>query len=76
MGDSAIIIRTVTQVHPGQHLPVSRAMRRHLLEAIPQAGVEIPFPHYVLIHQNAQGEPIEGPPPPWGPTAPTRPSGP
>jgi small-conductance mechanosensitive channel len=57
MGDSAIIIRTVTQVHPGQHLPVSRAMRRHLLEAIPQAGVEIPFPHYVLIHQNAQTGP-------------------
>ncbi|MCK6570345.1 mechanosensitive ion channel family protein [Myxococcota bacterium] len=82
MGDSAVIIRTVTQVHPGQHLPVSRAMRRHLLEAIPQAGVEIPFPHYVLIHQNAQAGPgpVDGPPlapgGPPGPMTPTTPSGP
>lgn len=51
-GDAAVMVRTVTQVHPGSHIPVARAMRRHLLAACTTHGVEIPFPHIVVIQQN------------------------
>jgi small-conductance mechanosensitive channel len=50
-GETAVSVRTVTQVHPGSHLPVARAMRRHLLAACAVHGVEIPFPHLVVIQQ-------------------------
>lgn len=52
-GDTAVSVRTVTQVHPGSHLPVARAMRRHLLAACATHGVEIPFPHLVVIQQTS-----------------------
>ena len=58
-GDTAVVVRTVTQVHPGSHIPVARAMRRHLLEACERHAVEIPYPHLVVIHQNS---PPDAPP--------------
>jgi hypothetical protein len=51
-GDTAVTVRTITQVHPGSHLPVARALRRHLLAACAAHGVEIPYPHLVVIQQN------------------------
>lgn len=50
-GDAAVNVRTVTRVQPSSHLQVGRAMRKHLLAACADHKVDIPYPHFVLIHR-------------------------
>lgn len=53
-GASELLIRTVTRVKPGTHLPVARAWRKMIHEAFRDSGVEIPYPHQVNIRREAQ----------------------
>lgn len=50
-GASELLIRTVTRVKPGCHLPVERDLRKRIKEAFDQNNIEIPFPRRVLIMQ-------------------------
>ncbi|NJN75116.1 MAG: mechanosensitive ion channel family protein [Synechococcaceae cyanobacterium RL_1_2] len=47
-GESDLVIRTSTKVKPGQHLVVSRLVRKLIKEAFDREGIEIPFAQRVL----------------------------
>ncbi len=54
-GDSALVVRTVTKVRPGTHLPVERAYRRLVKERFEACDVSIPFPQLDLHPKGAEG---------------------
>lgn len=47
-GESAIAIRLVCKVEPGEQWATSRAIRGRLIEAFDREGIEIPFPQRVV----------------------------
>lgn len=75
-GDSAITIRSVLKVHPGEQWAAAREVRKRLKPAFDHAGIEFPFPqHDVWIRESpatgrssksttphfpSKGEPTEG----------------
>ncbi|MDP6942882.1 MAG: mechanosensitive ion channel family protein [Myxococcota bacterium] len=56
LGDSAVVVRVTAKVQPGAQWEVERELNRRLLEALIDAGVDIPFPQQVVWHQNAPQE--------------------
>ncbi|HUU61080.1 MAG TPA: mechanosensitive ion channel family protein [Acidimicrobiia bacterium] len=51
LGDSAVTIRLVLKVEPGEQWAVARLARRRIKDALDAAGVEIPFPQRaVWVH--------------------------
>ena len=54
-GESELLIRTVTRVKPGCHLPVERDLRRRIKTAFDENGIEIPYARRVMIMQK-EGE--------------------
>ena len=48
-GESDLVIRTITRVKPGCHLPVERDLRKRIKDAFDQHGIEIPYARRVLI---------------------------
>ena len=52
LGDSAVTVRVQGQVTAGSHWGVERELNRRLLEALTEAGIDIPFPQQVVWHQN------------------------
>jgi small-conductance mechanosensitive channel len=50
-GESELLIRTVTRVKPGCHLPVERDLRKRIKDAFDAQGIEIPYARRVLIMQ-------------------------
>jgi len=50
-GESELLIRTVTRVQPGCHLPVERDLRKRIKDAFDAQGIEIPYARRVLIMQ-------------------------
>jgi len=51
-GESELLIRTITKVHPGCHLDVARKFRKVIKEEFDIAGIEIPFARRVIIFKN------------------------
>ena len=47
-GESAIAIRLVAKVEPGEQWATSRVIRQRLVEAFAREGIEIPFPQRVI----------------------------
>ena len=51
LGPSGFIIRTLTKTAPGAQWEVARELRRRILLAFREAGIEIPFPQRVVHHR-------------------------
>jgi small conductance mechanosensitive channel len=51
LGPSGYIIRTLTKTAPGSQWEVARDLRRRILLAFREAGIEIPYPQRVVHHR-------------------------
>ncbi len=60
LGPSGFSIRTLTKTAPGAQWEVARELRRRILLAFREAGIEIPFPQQVVHHRSGIS-PSEGP---------------
>ncbi|HEY7332882.1 MAG TPA: mechanosensitive ion channel family protein [Candidatus Limnocylindria bacterium] len=58
LGDSSVALKVLGQVKPAQQWAVSGELRKRVLAAFAAEGIEIPFPHQVLISrgQGSNGE--------------------
>lgn len=56
-GESDMVIRTVTRVKPGCHLPVERDLRKRIKDAFDANDIEIPYARRVLITKNEEPAP-------------------
>jgi small conductance mechanosensitive channel len=50
-GDSAIIIKVSGKVKPGEQWGIPRELRKRIKQAFDKEGIEIPFPHRVVIQK-------------------------
>lgn len=58
LGASDVVIRIIGKTKNGEQWAVERKLRKALKEALDANGIEIPFPHQVLIHKNGEeGQP-------------------
>lgn len=55
LGASGFIIRTLTKTAPGAQWEVARELRRRILLAFREAGIEIPYPQRVVHHRGEAG---------------------
>lgn len=55
LGASGFIIRTLTKTAPGAQWEVARDLRRRILLAFREAGIEIPYPQRVVHHRGEAG---------------------
>lgn len=53
MMDSAIVVRARVKTLPSQQWKVGREYNRRLRDAFAEAGIEIPYPHQVVINKQA-----------------------
>lgn len=51
LGASGVTIRTLTKTAPGAQWEVARELRRRILLAFREAGIEIPYPQRVVHHR-------------------------
>jgi moderate conductance mechanosensitive channel len=58
LGDSAVTVRTVAKVTPGDQWGVVRELNQRLKVAFDAEGIEIPFPQRVV---HGPGAPVEPP---------------
>ena len=63
-GESEMLVRTVTRVKPGCHLPVERDLRKRIKDAFDANGIEIPYARRVVIMKSET--PADGPLPASG----------
>jgi moderate conductance mechanosensitive channel len=59
LGDSAITVRTMCKVPPGEQWAVERELNRRLWSAFDGVGIDIPFPQQVVWHKNESPQPRE-----------------
>lgn len=59
LGPSGFIIRTLTKTAPGAQWEVARELRRRILLAFREAGIEIPYPQRVVHHRRTGGGELE-----------------
>ncbi|WP_374444162.1 mechanosensitive ion channel domain-containing protein [Stella sp.] len=64
--DSAIVVRARIRTPPGKQWSVSREFNRRMKLAFDQAGIEIPFPHQVVVGEPGLRRPDAAPPPALG----------
>ncbi|WP_257306757.1 mechanosensitive ion channel family protein [Geothrix campi] len=55
LGASGFTIRTFTKTAPGAQWEVARELRRRILLAFREAGIEIPYPQRVVHHRGTAG---------------------
>ncbi|NJD28530.1 MAG: mechanosensitive ion channel family protein [Chloroflexi bacterium] len=55
LADSGITVKVLATVRAPERWAVSGELRRRLLEAFTSEGVEIPFPHRVIVSRPAEG---------------------
>ena len=53
LGDSAVTLKITGRVHPGEQWSVSGELRARILAAFAAEGIEIPFPHRVVMTRRA-----------------------
>lgn len=53
-GSSDVIIRIIAKTKNMEQWAVERKLRKRLKEVLDENGIEIPFPHQVMIHKNEQ----------------------
>lgn len=51
-GDFQLLVRTITKVKPGKHLPMQGQIRKLIKEAFEREGIEIPFAKSVRIFKD------------------------
>ena len=56
LGDSAVTIRLMMKVDPGEQWAVGRLVRRRIKDGLDAAGVEIPFPQQAVWLRSASEE--------------------
>lgn len=49
LGDSAVDLKVLGQVRPAEQWAVTGELRKRILAAFAEAGIEIPFPHRVMV---------------------------
>lgn len=54
LGASEVVIRVIGKTKNGEQFEVERNLKKALKEALETNGIEIPFPHQVFIHRNAE----------------------
>jgi small-conductance mechanosensitive channel len=62
LDDSGITIKVTGMVRASEQWAAAGELRRRLLDAFAESGIEIPFPHRVIISRAGDGS--DGPPPP------------
>ncbi len=60
LGDSAVTLKVLGQVRAAQQWSVTGELRKRVLAAFAREGVEIPFPHRVIVNRTAGGGPDQG----------------
>lgn len=55
LGDSAVTLRTLTKTAPAKQWEVARELRRRILLAFREAGIDIPYPQRVVHLQREPG---------------------
>lgn len=53
LGDSAVALKVLGQVRPAEQWAVAGELRKRILAAFAAAGIEIPFPHRVMVTREA-----------------------
>jgi moderate conductance mechanosensitive channel len=53
LGDSGVALKILGQVQPGEQWAVTGELRKRVLATFAQAGIEIPYPHRVMISRPA-----------------------
>jgi small-conductance mechanosensitive channel len=51
LGDSSVDIKVLGQVRPGEQWGVAGELRKRILARFAESGIEIPFPHRVVINR-------------------------
>jgi small conductance mechanosensitive channel len=55
LGDSAVTLKVLGQVHPAEQWAVAGELRKRILSAFAAGGIEIPFPHQVMVTRERPG---------------------
>ncbi|GEN34679.1 MULTISPECIES: mechanosensitive ion channel family protein [Aneurinibacillus] len=55
-GTSDVVIRIIAECQPLQHFPVMRGLRADIKRMFDERGIEIPYPHMVMIPQRGENE--------------------
>ncbi|GEN45317.1 mechanosensitive ion channel family protein [Alkalibacillus haloalkaliphilus] len=53
-GSSEVVLRVIAQTEKMEQWGVERDLRKAMKEALDEAGIEIPFPHHVVLNKNEQ----------------------
>ena len=53
LADSAVVLRIIVKVKGGEQWGVERQLKRRLMDALAEEGIEIPFPQRVVWNPNA-----------------------
>jgi len=56
LGDSAVTVRCMAKVEPGEQWALTRELNRRLKDAFDEAGIEIPFPQRVVWNKGLPSE--------------------
>jgi small conductance mechanosensitive channel len=56
LADSAVALKVLGQVKPAQQWAVAGELRKRILRAFAREGIEIPFPHQVLISRDGRSQ--------------------
>lgn len=54
LGEYEVVIRMVAETKPGKQFDVAREIRARVKTAFDAEGIEVPFPHRVMIHAGTQ----------------------
>jgi len=55
-GSSEVILRVIAKTQNGEQFALERELRKSIKEAFDKNGIEIPFPHQVLIQKNDENQ--------------------
>jgi len=56
LGDSAVALKVLGQVRPAEQWAVAGELRKRILAAFSRDGIEIPFPHQVIVQRGSGSE--------------------
>jgi small-conductance mechanosensitive channel len=59
LADSAVTLKVLGQVRAAEQWAVAGELRKRILAAFGRGGVEIPFPHQVIVTRAGGGGPVD-----------------